>query len=165
MLTFYQEQIPTVIASRSASPPSDTEARAMLESTGGNPLYIEEVVRASAADGTTRQAVRESEHLPIGVPESLQPIFAQIVDRLGRECGTLFAPGEYPEAWVLDGWAWNELYVVRAVLAFNSAFRIEFGAQYMLKHHRNVIREAFPGMNEERYAHPGGGSLWIRRIA
>jgi hypothetical protein len=77
----------------------------------------------------------------------------------------LFAPGEYPEAWVLDGWAWNELYVVRAFLAFNSAFRIEFGAQYMLKHHRVVVREAFPGMNEERYAHPGGGSLWIRRIA
>jgi predicted O-methyltransferase YrrM len=77
----------------------------------------------------------------------------------------LFAPGEYPEMWVLDGWGWNELYVVRAFLAFNSAFRVELGAQYLLKHHRDVVREAFPGMNEERYAHPGGGSLWIRRIS
>jgi predicted O-methyltransferase YrrM len=77
----------------------------------------------------------------------------------------MFVPGEYPEEWVLDGRAWNELYLVRAFLVFNSAFRIEFGAQYMLKHHRDLVREAFPGMNEERYAHPGGGSLWIRRIA
>jgi predicted O-methyltransferase YrrM len=77
----------------------------------------------------------------------------------------IFVPGEYPEDWVLDGRAWNELYVVRAFLAFNSAFRIEFGAQYMLKRHRELLHEAFPGMREERYARPGGGSLWIRRVA
>jgi hypothetical protein len=77
----------------------------------------------------------------------------------------MFMPGEYPEAWVLDGWGWNELYVVRAFLAFNSAFRIELGAQYLLKHHRDVVLEAFPDMKEERFAHWGGGSLWIRRIA
>ena len=77
----------------------------------------------------------------------------------------VFAPGEYPEPWVLDGWAWNELYVVRAFLAFNSAFRIELCAQYLLQCHDDVVREAFPGMAEDRYAGPGGGSLWIRRIA
>src|SRR5204862_264634 len=65
----------------------------------------------------------------------------------------------------LDAWGWNELYVVRAFLAFNSAFRIELGAQYLLKHHPELVREAFPGMNDERHAHPGGGSLWIRRVA
>jgi predicted O-methyltransferase YrrM len=77
----------------------------------------------------------------------------------------IFVPGEYPEDWVLDGRAWNELYVVRAFLAFNSAFRIELGAQYMLKRHHELVLEAFPGMREERYAQPGGGSLWIRRVA
>jgi predicted O-methyltransferase YrrM len=77
----------------------------------------------------------------------------------------IFAPGDYPEAWVLDGWAWNELYVVRAFLAFNSAFRIELGAQYMLKRHRDVVVRAFPEMAGERYSDPGGGSLWIRRVA
>jgi predicted O-methyltransferase YrrM len=76
----------------------------------------------------------------------------------------IFAPGEYPEDWVLDGRGWNELYVVRAFLAFNTAFRIEFGSQYMLKRHRNIIEEAFPEMREERYATPGGGALWIRRV-
>jgi predicted O-methyltransferase YrrM len=77
----------------------------------------------------------------------------------------IFAPGEYPEDWVLDGRAWNELYVVRAFLAFNSAFRIELGAQYLLKRHRELVLDAFPGMRKERYARPGGGSLWIRRVA
>ena len=77
----------------------------------------------------------------------------------------IFVPGEYPEDWVLDGRAWNELYVVRAFLAFSNAFRIEFGAQYMLKRHRELVHEAFPGMREEPYARPGGGSLWIRRVA
>ena len=75
----------------------------------------------------------------------------------------MFIPGEYPERWVLDGWAWNELYVVRAFLAFNSAFRIEVGAHYMLKHHRDLVWEAFPGMEVESHAHPVGGALWIRR--
>jgi predicted O-methyltransferase YrrM len=77
----------------------------------------------------------------------------------------VFAPGEYPEPWVLDGWAWNELYVVRAFLAFNAAFRIELGAQYMLQRHEDGVLEAFPGMTDERYRKNGGGSLWIRRIA
>jgi predicted O-methyltransferase YrrM len=77
----------------------------------------------------------------------------------------VYAPGEYPVAWVMDGWGWNELYVVRAFLAYNSAFQVEFGAQYMLKRHRDLMQEAFPGVREQRYAQSGGSSLWIRRIA
>jgi predicted O-methyltransferase YrrM len=77
----------------------------------------------------------------------------------------VFAPGEYPEAWVLDGWAWNELYVVRAFLAFNTAFQIELGAQYLLEHHPEIVRAAFPEMREARYAAPGGAALWVRRVA
>jgi len=96
-------------------------------------------------------------------------LFQEVVPRLQPgvvvHIHDMFVPGEYPEQWVLDGRAWNELYLVRAFLAFNSSFRIEFGSQYMLKNHRDSVLEAFPGMHEARYAHPGGGSLWIRRIA
>jgi predicted O-methyltransferase YrrM len=96
-------------------------------------------------------------------------LFQEVLPRLREgvvvHVHDVFVPGEYPEDWVLDGRAWNELYVVRAFLAFNSAFRIEFGAQYMLKRHREFVLQAFPGMREERYAHPGGGALWIRRVA
>jgi predicted O-methyltransferase YrrM len=96
-------------------------------------------------------------------------LFQEVVPRLRQgvvvHVHDIFVPGEYPEDWVLDGRAWNELYLVRAFLAFNSAFRIELGAQYLLKRHRALVQEAFPGMSEERYARPGGGSLWIRRVA
>ena len=94
-------------------------------------------------------------------------LYQEVVPRLSLgvvvHIHDVFAPGEYPQSWVLDGWGWNELYVVRAFLAFNSAFRIELGAQYMLQRHAELVREAFPGLAVERLAKPGGGSLWIRR--
>ena len=74
-----------LIASRSGTPLRDELTDAILESTGGNPLYIEEVVRAVAAGGDARQKVDGVEPLSIGIPETLQPIFAQIVDRLGDD--------------------------------------------------------------------------------
>jgi hypothetical protein len=96
-------------------------------------------------------------------------LYQEVVPRLARgvvvHIHDMFMPGEYPVKWVLDGWAWNELYVVRAFLAFNSAFRVELGAQYLLEHHRELVLDSFPGMREERFARPGGGSLWIRRVA
>jgi predicted O-methyltransferase YrrM len=96
-------------------------------------------------------------------------LFQEVLPRLRHgvvvHVHDIFVPGEYPEDWVLDGRAWNELYVARAFLAFNNAFRIELGAQYLLERHRELVLEAFPGMREERYSGPGGGSLWIRRVA
>jgi SAM-dependent methyltransferase/predicted O-methyltransferase YrrM len=74
-----------------------------------------------------------------------------------------FLPGDYPEQWVLDGWGWNELYLIQAFLAFNSAFEVVFGAQWMLQHHLEELRAAFPVLKEERHMVRGGASLWIRR--
>jgi len=74
-----------LIAARSGSPPDDALAKTILESTGGNPLYIEEVVRSVVAGGDARQRADGAERPSIAIPESLQPIFAQIVDRLGND--------------------------------------------------------------------------------
>jgi class 3 adenylate cyclase/tetratricopeptide (TPR) repeat protein len=79
------EESRKLIAARSGSPPDDELARAILESTGGNPLYIEEVVRSVVAGGDARQKAGDAERTAIAIPESLQPIFAQIVDRLGDD--------------------------------------------------------------------------------
>jgi hypothetical protein len=70
-------------------------------------------------------------------------------------------PGEYPTQWVLDGWGWNERYLVQAFLAFNSEFHVLLGIAYMLQNHRDALERAFPGFvaHEPRY----GSSLWIRR--
>jgi len=74
-----------LIAARSGSVLDHALANAVVESTGGNPLYIEEVVRSVSAGGDARPKADGQEHPSIGVPESLQPIFAQIVDRLGAD--------------------------------------------------------------------------------
>ena len=36
----------------------------------------------------------------------------------------VFLPGDYPQQWVLEGWGWNEVYLVRAFLAFNTGFEV-----------------------------------------
>jgi hypothetical protein len=73
----------------------------------------------------------------------------------------VFLPGDYPQPWVHENWGWNEIYLVQSFLAFNSAYEILFGSQYMIQRHRDVLVEAFPGYPGQE--HRGGGSLWIRR--
>lgn len=40
-------------------------------------------------------------------------------------------PFEYPEDWIHYGFAWNEAYLLRALLQFNSAFRIVLWNSYV----------------------------------
>jgi SAM-dependent methyltransferase/predicted O-methyltransferase YrrM len=93
-------------------------------------------------------------------------IFGEIIPRLRSgvyvHVHDIFLPGDYPEDWVLEGWGWNELYLVRAFLSFNDAFEVVWGGQYMLHHHADEVLAAFPG--QARYQHRGGGSLWMRRL-
>jgi predicted O-methyltransferase YrrM len=67
-------------------------------------------------------------------------------------------PFEYPKAWVLEqGRAWNEAYLLRAFLSYNSAFRIEFFNHYLFQ--INVIPAEMAICRKS----PGSG-LWLRRI-
>jgi predicted ATPase len=75
-----------LIASRSGTPLRDEMTDAILESTGGNPLYIEEVVRAVAAGGDARQKVDGLEPLSIGIPETLS---ADLLRKLSRGSATI----------------------------------------------------------------------------
>jgi hypothetical protein len=72
-------------------------------------------------------------------------------------------PGDYPQPWVLDGWGWNESYLVRSFLSYNSAFEIVWGSQYMTQRHPESILHAFP--EQAQYADRAGAALWIRRTA
>ena len=78
------EESKEMIAARSGASPSDALVRTILDSTGGNPLYIEEIVRALGSGAALPNAT-PSARPSIAIPESLQPIFAQIVDRLGAD--------------------------------------------------------------------------------
>jgi hypothetical protein len=74
----------------------------------------------------------------------------------------MFFPWDYPEEWVRTGRAWNEQYIVRAFLAFNSAFQILLSVAWMSYYARDALSESIEGY-PERFPH-GGGSLWLRRI-
>jgi hypothetical protein len=92
-------------------------------------------------------------------------IFHEVLPRLARgvyvHIHDVFLPGDYPEPWVLDGWGWNESYLVRSFLSYNSVFEVVWGSQYMLQRHPESIQRAFP--EQAQYAARAGASLWIRR--
>jgi hypothetical protein len=93
-------------------------------------------------------------------------LFQEVLPRLARgvvvQIHDMFWPWDYPEEWVLAGRAWNEQYLVRAFLAFNSAFRILLSVQWLGHHHPEVLAAVLPDYPD---AYPDdGGSLWIQRI-
>lgn len=72
----------------------------------------------------------------------------------------IYWPFEYPEDWVLRGTAWNEAYLVKAFLQFNSSFEILLFDSYLALHHPDLMRECLP-----QFLPDGGSSLWLRRIS
>jgi predicted O-methyltransferase YrrM len=92
-------------------------------------------------------------------------IYGEILPRLSPgvvvHIHDAFIPGEYPEEWVMEGWGWNEIYLIKAFLAFNSGYRVIFGVRWMLQNRTELIDRAFPGFREHRDR--GGAALWLRR--
>ena len=93
-------------------------------------------------------------------------IYNQILPRLHPGVAVhlhdIFLPGEYPEGWVFQGRAWNEMYLVQSFLAHNSAFEVLFGTYWMAEQHRDVLERAFPRLRDAD-THVAS-SLWIRRV-
>jgi predicted O-methyltransferase YrrM len=67
---------------------------------------------------------------------------------------------EYPRAWFEEGRAWNEMYLLRAFLMYNPAFRIELFARWLAISRAQFFRERMPLCATE-----GGGQLWLRKLA
>jgi predicted O-methyltransferase YrrM len=90
-------------------------------------------------------------------------IFGEIIPRLTPgvlvHMHDVFIPGDYPEAWVMDGWGWNEIYLIRAFLTWNERFEIVWGCQYMLQNHFDDVVAAFPALRPDQ--RHGGSSLWM----
>jgi hypothetical protein len=89
-------------------------------------------------------------------------ILFQIVPRL--KPGVLvhfhdvFYPFEYPMAWIREGRAWNEAYVLRAFLQYNSQFEIVMFNNFAVHQWRDYIAEKAPIMTRN-----SGSSLWLRK--
>ncbi|WP_157631331.1 class I SAM-dependent methyltransferase [Catelliglobosispora koreensis] len=68
----------------------------------------------------------------------------------------IFYPFEYPRKWVYRGRAWNEAYVLRALLTNNDRLRITWFNSYLGQWHREAVGEALP-----HWAHDPGSSIWL----
>jgi hypothetical protein len=93
-------------------------------------------------------------------------LFFEIIPRLNKgvlvHIHDIFLPEEYPKKWVIDeGRHWNEQYLVRAFLQFNTAFEILWASHFMAQNHTQEVHGVFPRFP----SHGGGGSLWLRRVA
>jgi len=72
----------------------------------------------------------------------------------------IFFPFEYPKEWIFEGRAWNETYMLRAFLQYNSTFEIVMMNTFMEHVHEEFFREHMPLCLKNR-----GGSIWLRKTA
>jgi hypothetical protein len=72
----------------------------------------------------------------------------------------IFYPFEYPLAWLREGRAWNEVYLLRAFLQFNSAFEVLLFNSYLWHQSVPLIKQHLPAM-----AVNPGGSIWLRKTS
>jgi hypothetical protein len=70
----------------------------------------------------------------------------------------IFGALEYPEEWLRDGRAWNEQYLLRAFLQFNSAFEITLFGNWAIQQYPEWFAEHMPLCLRNP-----GGSIWLRR--
>jgi len=75
-------------------------------------------------------------------------------------------PFEYPQLWLDEGRAWNEAYVLRAFLQYNTAFRILYFNSMMEVHQAHFLRREMPLVIKKPSSRvtPGNTSLWIRKV-
>ena len=69
-------------------------------------------------------------------------------------------PFEYPRKWLLEGRAWNEAYLLRAFLQYNSAFDVMLFNAWLGHAARELAAELMPG-----FLNNPGGSFWMRKRA
>jgi predicted O-methyltransferase YrrM len=72
----------------------------------------------------------------------------------------IFYPFEYRESWLQERRSWNEAYLLRAFLSFNTAFQIEFFNSWLWQEHPEVVQKFLPTQEHEQ-----PGSIWLRRVA
>jgi len=70
----------------------------------------------------------------------------------------IFWPFEYPRQWILDGRAWNEAYLLRAFLQYNTEFEILFFNSFAARRFRPFFEARMP-----IFLQNPGGSFWMRK--
>jgi Methyltransferase domain len=87
----------------------------------------------------------------------------------------IFYPFEYPKEWILEGRAWNEIYLLRAFLMNNKEYEIVLFPSMLERFHEDWLKANMPltlnlhekwppGDSFEYYLPHRGQSLWIRKL-
>jgi predicted O-methyltransferase YrrM len=92
----------------------------------------------------------------------LQEVVPRLASGVVVHFHDIFLPWDYPSEWVFSGRAWNEQYLVRAFLSFNSAFRILLGVGWLSYYRPDALAANLPSYPAAY--RDGGGSLWIQRL-
>ena len=72
----------------------------------------------------------------------------------------IFFPFEYPADWFNEGRAWNEAYLVRAFLQYNTQFQMRLFSDYLGKTQREWLAEKMPLCLKNT-----GASLWLQKCS
>lgn len=90
-------------------------------------------------------------------------IFFNILPRLNSgviiHLHDIFWPFEYPASWIQDGRAWNEIYILRAMLQHNKDYSILFFSDYLRNTYFNWFSENVP-----LFLRNSGGNFWIKNV-
>lgn len=70
----------------------------------------------------------------------------------------IFGQFEYPDAWVMNNWCWNELYLLRAFLMNNTKYEILFFNNYFLSKYTHLVELICPIMLKD-----WGSGIWLSK--
>ena len=89
-------------------------------------------------------------------------LFFEILPRLAKgvliHIHDVFVGFEYPLAWVAQGKAWNEMYVLRAFLQYNQSFKILAFNTFLEHFHQAEFQQHLPLCLKNT-----GGSIWLQK--
>ncbi|NQS88701.1 hypothetical protein HQ584_02790 [Patescibacteria group bacterium] len=71
----------------------------------------------------------------------------------------IFYPFEYPKKKILDGHAFNECYILRAFLQYNTRFKIILFNTFLEHYYEDWFRQNMPLCLRNK-----GGSIWLRKV-
>ena len=90
-------------------------------------------------------------------------IFFEILPRLKKgvyvHFHDIFFPFEYPKSWIYSGRAFNECYVLRAFLQFNSHFKIMLFNAFLEQFYKEWLASHMPLCLKGR-----GASVWLQKL-
>lgn len=126
------------------APVQDVDPEVFAALGAGDVLFVDSTHVAKAGSDVNHLFFEVLPRLPVGVWVHLHDVFF---------------PFEYPEAWVREGRAWHEAYLLRAFLTFNPHFAVRWFQDMLWARHRAAL-ERLPWV-----ATNPGANIWVERVS